>query len=249
MDVQTLVSTKLREGQLTSEESKVISMEAEKSKRENALKNQLEDAVVPDMERQRAGAQFSDSFDYNDVMLPPGYAIAQHGVFLKQEEWLRLTRTPFFIASRNRTHVQIMYLYRNEWLKEYVRPSCLKASTLANLFILPEPGVQTKLLVAYANAAAIYAPVVQGDDFIESVVQEIFNLLETTAFPTLIGVSQVIELCSSLNVKYEEVRKYLEIHGYIEQGPGKVKRARDNKTGITRPQRFLILQKPFKLSE
>lgn len=248
IEASSVVSEKLTSGTFSSEEGRVVSLEAERAKREAEISKGIK-AIIPDeTDRQRAGMLLSDV--PTDALLPPGYIISPEGVFRKDEEWVRLTRTPFFIAGKTYTQIHLYYLFNNEWLRAVLKPSEVKPSTLSNLFIFPEPGIKAKSLLAYAQASIVYAPASKSEDFIASFAKEMFLQYTNTetAFPTLVSVSSVIEFCGTLDIKYEELRKYLEIHGYIDPGPGKVKRAPD-KVGFSRPQRFLVLLKPFKDGE
>ena len=81
-------------------------------------------------------------------------------------------------------------------------------------------------------------------------LKEIFRQFSASTYPALFRVSEIVRICSDLGVKYEEVRKWLEARGYINHGPGTVKRAPDpHSPGITKAQRFLVMQKPFEQIE
>jgi hypothetical protein len=118
------------------------------------------------------------------------------------------------------------------------------------MFILPEKKSLQKELMEYTHRCMISAPFSPGDDSIEDVVKEIFRQFSASTYPALFRVSEIVRICSDLGVKYEEVRKWLEARGYINHGPGTVKRAPDpHSPGITKAQRFLVMQKPFEQIE
>jgi hypothetical protein len=123
IEAQALVSEKLREGALTPEEGKVISLEAERLRREEDFGKTLAESLTVDSERHRASALINDLPPETDTFLPPNYAISPEGVFLQAGEWTRLTRTPFFISGKTRTHVSLYHYFNNEWLRAALKPS------------------------------------------------------------------------------------------------------------------------------
>lgn len=253
--VLEIVAKKVSDGELSPEESKFLSKESEKIREDEALKEKINNSALPVSKPQyTAGNFFDEPLPIgNEVLLPPGYVMTSAGVFAQvqgedTEEYIRLTRTPFFVASRTRTHILLTHLSKEEWLREWLRPSEVKPSTLSNLFIFPEQNIKIKSLVEYTLASAAASPLVRGDDYMESVVQEFYRLYVSpiAEYPFLARTNDLVKLCGEMEAKYEEVRKWMERHGFLEHGPGKVVRAPDPAfPGKTKAQRFLILLKPF----
>ena len=249
-----LVSTKISDDSLSPEESEAIAKENEKMREEKALREKINNSIFATDKAQYTAGRF---FDLeipvgNNIFLPPAYVMTPSGVFYEkygedEEEYLRISKTPFFVASRTLTHLLLMYQHKDIWLKEWIRPSEIKASTLSNLFIFPEPGLKMKSLIEYTTISANHAPIVRDDQYIESVVKEFYRDIPPVAkYPYLVRVSELTALCNKMETKYEDVRKWMERQGFLEHGPGKVVRAEDPAfPGVKKPQRFLVLLKPF----
>jgi hypothetical protein len=252
------VSGKLAAGGLSSEDLEALSQERARLQEEEEVRKSLQKLPKSKNTHFPAGMLLNVPFG-SEVLLPKGYVLTTDGVYrysfdeeegINLDSWLHLCRTPFFIASRNKTHIQLLYKVNKEWLRGWFRPSEVKPATLFNMFILPEKKSLQKELMEYTHRCMISAPFSPGDDSIEDVVKEIFRQFSASTYPALFRVSEIVRICSDLGVKYEEVRKWLEARGYINHGPGTVKRAPDpHSPGITKAQRFLVMQKPFKQIE
>ena len=110
--IKDVVSEKISNGSLTTEEAETISEESIRIKQEEALKEAIKiSCSEKDSERFPAGMLFGDKPpEGSEVLIPSGYIISPLGVFFQgeQSEWTRITRIPFFIASRTRTHSQLL---------------------------------------------------------------------------------------------------------------------------------------------
>lgn len=202
--------------------------------------------------RLNTGILFEDAKKpFIDILLPLGYALSPYGVFsfsLSHNQdndisLVYLTKTPFFIASRNSVDGKVLLLryINNEWLREWTKPSKLTPNSLMDLLILPEAGVNVKELSEYAITSASVSPLVHAGDDFKTVAQEIIDKLlnEDKPFPQYVSISSVRDMCQGYETSYEDLRKWLVQRGITEE-ESVVKR--DNTIGgVTR--RMLIFTK------
>ena len=168
------VSGKLAGGGLSVEDSEALSQERIRLQKEEEVRKSLQKLPKSNNTYFSAGMLLNVPFGA-EVLLPKGYVLTAEGVFrysfdeeeeINLDSWLHLCRTPFFVASRNKTHVQIVYRTRQEWLRGWFRPSEVKPATLFNMFILPEKKSLQKELMEYTHGCMISAPFSPGDDSI-----------------------------------------------------------------------------------
>jgi len=202
---------------------------------------------VNNKDRLPAGRFFTleDKPPFDDVLLPPGYAITPKGVFEKIEDDISvraicLTQVPFFISARDEAgRVQIIYRVDHEWFRTWMKPSSLRINTLTDLLIFPDYGVESRQLVEYATECASLAPFRKSNIEIMQVVKEISTIyLTRDIYPVYAPVPDVKKLCEEYEVKYDDVRKWLVQRGIIDDY---TRVQRDNKKG--NPTRYLIFQR------
>lgn len=236
------IKKKLLDGNLDVNDWKAI----EAAKREQILLEALCEAVkVADQawssgERVDGGLLITLPGDAAGMALPPGYALAETGVYrivLSEENGkvkasaTRLTQTPFLCAARDigGGKVKLLVLLQGTWRSEWVAPSRITTAKLMDWFIFPEPGVKPAALVDYARACTAVAPFVVSEDIIAQAAVEILQELFPTravgvTFPALRDFPAVRQKAEARGVDPLAVRRWWERQGFILEGPGKVVR-------------------------
>ena len=176
-----------------------------------------------------------------DVNLPEGFGIGPEGTFRidsteDQFETKKITPTPFYVAARSDSgKILILRLVNGYWLQDWIRVSKVSKNTLADLNVIPEVGIEGAQLVKYVMQGINKAPFKTSDTSLTEEVKEIKDrLLKSVTYPVEIPVPEIKEICNELEVKYDDVRKWLSRRGFIE-GNSKVKRTKE---GLVRHIKF-----------
>ena len=176
-----------------------------------------------------------------EVNLPEGFEIGPEGTFRidsteDQVEIRKITPTPFYVAARSDSgKILILRLVNGYWLQDWIKVSKVSKNTLADLNVIPEVGIEGAQLVKYVMQGINKAPFKTSDTSLTEEVKEIKDrLLKSVTYPVEIPVPEIKEICQELEVKYDDVRKWLSRRGFIE-GNSKVKRTKE---GLVRHIKF-----------
>ncbi len=182
------------------------------------------------------------------VALPEGYVISPQGTFCivkseDQDQARRITRTPFYVASRSDCGKALILRYvKNYWLRDWVKVSKISKGTFADLNITQEVGAKADELISYTLQGVNTAPFETADTTVFEAVQDIKDkLLDSVTYPAEIPIQDVRAICDEVEVSYNKVRSWLEQRGFIDFN-SKVKRNEQKKTA-----RYLVFLKEIEV--
>lgn len=199
-----------------SEESRIIA----------AVKLSIEEGnqtVITEGTRFTVGQFFpeNDKPPYADVIMPPGYTITSIGVLeiSTVDEVKYLTRTPVFLSARTDGKLLVVWKSGNLWLKDWLKPNQLKASTLENMMIFPDNDATPEDIDAYIKSFRDYLQYEDEFGDVYEVINEVSEkfLAGNITFPKRVPIPDIKKLCQDYGAKYSDVRKWLWQRGYVEE--------------------------------